>query len=279
MQIRIIKQISIILGIAMLFMQQGYCCELMGYSFNETVQSRHIFSVFRYRELRHGWGTAYYPDKSVLLYKEPTKILSSKLATFLTTYEEYKAPLMMAHVRIATVGSVLYRNTHPFQRELAGKQYVFCHNGTLSNYQNGLKLGSIKPIGTTDSEHLFCYLLGQIEKESIEEWNSETCKWLESKFKRANDFGWMFCLFSNGEHLFAYRCDNYSDERLHYVKRKSPYGKIHFKGMNKTVDLSTIYPALSKGVIFASKPLSNESWTTVKKGKLIVVKGGEVVYP
>lgn len=269
---------SVIIVVTLIY-RPAMSCELMGYSFSETVQSRHIFKVFRYRELRHGWGIAYYPDKSVQLFKEPVKIMSSKLATFLTTYNDFKAPLLVAHVRIATVGSVLYKNTHPFQRELMGKQYVFAHNGTLSNYQNNLKLGSMKPIGTTDSEHLFCYLLGQIEQENVSQWDKSRCQWLENKFKTANGYGWMYCLFSDGEYLFAYRCSKTAEERLHYVTRKAPYGTVHFNGLNQNVDLTTVYPNSASGVIFASKPLSNEQWKAMGKGKLIVVKGGTIVYP
>jgi glutamine amidotransferase len=250
----------------------------MGYSFNETVQARHIFTVFRYRELRDGWGAAWYPDKSVQLFKEPVRIMSSELATFLTTYEEFKTPVLMAHVRIATVGSVLYKNTHPFQREFLGKQYVFSHNGTLTNYQNNLKLGSMKPIGTTDSEHLFCYILGQIEKENIQQWDSTNFEWLEDVFQTANGYGWMYCLFTDGDYLFAYRCSKTAEERLHYVERKTPYGTVYFNGLNQNVDLSKIYPSSAYGVIFASKPLSNEQWIAMKFGSLIVVKDGDIVF-
>ena len=256
-----------------------FSCELLGFSFNETVQARHIFNVFRYRELRDGWGVAYYPDKSVQLFKEPVKIMSSDLATFLTTYDEFKAPVVIAHVRIATVGSVLYKNTHPFQREFKGKQYVFAHNGTLTNYQNNLELGSVKPVGTTDSEHLFCYLLGQIENENVEQWDSTSFTWFENVFQTANSYGWMYCLFTDGDYLFAYRCSETAEERLHYVTRKTPYGTVYFNGLNQNVDLSQVYPTTATGIIFASKPLSNEQWVAIQKGKLVVVKNGVIVYP
>ena len=274
-----IKVILLSLFIYTLFHNSAFSCELLGYSFNEMVQARHIFTVFRYRELRDGWGAAWYPDKSVQLFKEPVKIMSSDLATFLTTYEEFKTPVLLAHVRIATVGSVLYKNTHPFQREFKGKQYVFGHNGTLTNYQNNLKLESIKPIGTTDSEHLFCYLLGQIEKENVEQWDSTSFAWFEDVFKTANAYGWMYCLFTDGEYLFAYRCNVTAEERLHYVVRKPPYGTVYFSGLNQNVNLSQVYPASATGIIFASKPLSNEQWVAMGKGKLIVVKDGNIVYP
>ena len=273
-----IKVLFLSLFMYTLLYNPAFSCELLGYSFSEPVQARHIFIVFRYRELPDGWGAAWYPDKSVQLFKEPVRIMSSELATFLTTYDEFKTPVLMAHVRIATVGSVLYKNTHPFQREFQGKQYTFSHNGTLTDYQNNLKLGSIKPIGTTDSEHLFCYLHGQIEKENIQQWDSTKFEWLENVFKTANGYGWMYCLFTDGEYLFAYRCSKTAEERLYYIERKPPYGTVYFNGLNQNVDLSKVYPDSSSGVIFATKPLSNEQWVPLKFGALIVVKNGTIVF-
>ena len=55
-------------------------------------------------------------------------------------------------------------NTHPFSRELSGRSWVFAHNGKLPGLKenSGFTLGRFQPIGETDSEHAFCYLLDQI---------------------------------------------------------------------------------------------------------------------
>lgn len=256
----------------------GFACELLGHCFNQTVPASQIFSVFRYRELPDGWGVAFYMDKSAQLFKEPVSIKQSALAEFLTTYEAFKTPLMIAHVRLATVGNKLYQNTHPFVREFRGKQYIAAHNGSLTNFQTKLKLGALKPNGSTDSEHLFCYILGQIEKENVGIWDSTRFKWFHSMLQTANGLGQLNYLFTDGEYLFAYHCKTSSEDRLHYVIRKPPYGTVFFKGLNQNVDLSKIYPPSANGILFATKPLSNEQWVVVKHGQLIVVKEGVIIY-
>lgn len=41
---------------------------------------------------------------------------------------------MMAHIRYATQGIVSLENVHPFQREMWGIQWTFCHNGEVTKY-------------------------------------------------------------------------------------------------------------------------------------------------
>ena len=55
-------------------------------------------------------------------------------------------------------------NTHPFTRELWGRYWTYAHNGQLSNYES-LSTGYRRPVGETDSELVFCWLLNQIETQ------------------------------------------------------------------------------------------------------------------
>jgi len=60
----------------------------------------------------------------------------------------------VAHFRKATGGALSISNTHPFQF----RDWIFAHNGTLENFSPRLG-GHYQPVGTTDSELAFCYLL------------------------------------------------------------------------------------------------------------------------
>ncbi len=65
---------------------------------------------------------------------------------------------IVAHIRKATVGGVALANTHPFQRELWGRWWVFAHNGTLKDSAPRLH-GAFRPVGQTDSDAAFCRLM------------------------------------------------------------------------------------------------------------------------
>ena len=244
----------LILAICILLSSKTNACELMGFSFNKETSAQNLFSTFRTHGNANpdGWGVAFYSDKSVTLFKEHKNAAESKLAKFLESYPLLKSKLFIAHVRKASVGGSMHQNTHPFVRELNGKEYVLAHNGTLRNYLGKLNTGRIKPLGKNDSEFLLCYILGQIEKNKIDKWDKKSFGWLQTKLKKINDFGTLNCIFSDGDYLFVY-CD------------KTGY---------KTLCLSKS----EKGVVIARNPLTKEKWKKMEKGKLLVFKNGGKVF-
>jgi len=107
-----------------------------------------------------GWGLAFYDGPDVRLYKEPEPAANSPWISFI---EERDLPtrLLVSHIRHATRGALSHANTHPFMRELGGRQHVFAHNGRLDEI--GTRYAGVwqrfRPIGETDSEIAFCILL------------------------------------------------------------------------------------------------------------------------
>ena len=109
----------------------------------------------------HGWGVADYPDSLPMIEKQTWAAFHGE--HFARKAARVYAKTVVAHVRRATVGGTSIENTHPFHH---GK-WIFAHNGTVPNFdQVRMKmLDHIDPLhrveimGTTDSEHVFRYLL------------------------------------------------------------------------------------------------------------------------
>ena len=112
-------------------------CELLGLCFNKKVNTRISFNEFKLHSKRNpdGWGLAFYPDASVRIFKEPITAKRSQLVEFIREYDEICSKIFISHIRLTSGTEMCYRNTHPFCRELGGKQYVFAHNGTLGWYK------------------------------------------------------------------------------------------------------------------------------------------------
>lgn len=256
-------------------------CEVMGFSFNERVSGGHLFADFRLRGDLHpdGWGLAYYPDRSIQLIKEGNSAQQSDLAKFLAGYHGLKSETLIAFLRSASpgMGGAEHRNSHPFVREVNGRDFVLAHEGTIYKFRETLKLGRARPLGINDSEFLTCYLAGRIEKEGVKEWNRETFGWLKKVLDETSRLGSVTSMFSDGEYLFVY-VDKTDKDDLFYVRREAPYGKVYFKHLKREIDLSTIYPESAKGMIFATRPLTDEKWTPLPAGELMVLRKGEVVY-
>jgi predicted glutamine amidotransferase len=138
-------------------------CELMGYHFAQPLVADFSIREFGQRGLENadGWGLAWYPDESLALVKEPLGWQASKHTDFLETYPEIRAAICIAHVRHRTRGRLTHADTHPFARELNGTEFCFAHNGTVPQAFD-LPMGRFHPVGQTDSEYVFCHLLGQI---------------------------------------------------------------------------------------------------------------------
>lgn len=109
----------------------------------------------------HGWGVAEYPNGVPFVEKQAWAAYDGE--HFEKTAARIYSRAAIAHVRRATVGRPCLENTHPFVHGL----WLFAHNGTVPNF--GLVRERLLPEldelhhneiqGTTDSEHIFRYLL------------------------------------------------------------------------------------------------------------------------
>ena len=93
-------------------------CELFGVSSPEKIDIKDLLLEFFSHSIRHpdGWGMAFFDDNDVALEKQP---LDSRKSQYLKSRMKAigKADNMIAHIRLATKGSVEYENTHPFVKK------------------------------------------------------------------------------------------------------------------------------------------------------------------
>jgi glutamine amidotransferase len=155
-------------------------------------------------------------------------------------------------------------------RELWGRYWVFAHNGDLKNYAPTLH-GNFKPVGTTDSELAFCWLLQELSKShagvpSIEELTLTLAE-LVPQISASGTFNF---LLSNGEALWAH-----ASTKLHYVLRQPPFAEVHLKDNDVSVDLADLNGPDDRLAIVVTEPLTtNEDWVAMLPGELKVFVGG-----
>lgn len=253
-------------------------CELLGLNFNEKVSSTFSFRGFRNRGEYNpsGWGIAYYKNLNAQIIKEPISSTNSTIAESFIRKNSVKSKIFISHVRNASIGEKNFNNTHPFKRELNGKDYVFAHNGTI-RYFNEFELRKFYPDGETDSEHIFCYLMEKILAKNISVWNKADFDWLHEQLLEINSNGSLNCLMSDGEHLFCYR-DKNGWRDLNYVFRKAPFDVVRLVDEDFEINLAEEKRPTQRGFIVATDPLTNESWKKILKGNLMVFKDGDIVY-
>ncbi len=250
-------------------------CELLALNFNQPVRCSLSFRGFCHRGERNadGWGIARFDGRACQIFKEPIQAPQSKLATFLRDYESFKSKIFIGHVRLASQGERALENTHPFVRVFRSREVVFAHNGTvsLSIPKPALKF---RPVGETDSEHLFCALLTELSQRGI---GFSKFKEIENILRYFNHYGSMNLLFSEGEHLYVYR-DEGDCNGLCMIERKAPFDRVSLEDEDWEVNLAEEKHPDQRGVVIATRPLTNESWKEFEPGSLSVFKDGQCIY-
>lgn len=222
---------------------------------------------------KDGWGIAFFEDKGVRVFLDCEASVDSKLAAFINQYP-IKSTNVVAHIRKATKGPIRLSNTHPFMRELWGHYWLFAHNGTLENLPD-LPIGPhvFKPVGTTDSEQAFCWIMNTLAHTFPTRPDNETLfKILTATFTEIAQYGSLNLLLSDGSMMFAYCSTD-----LFYVTRQAPSHREHFDDGEISIDFD-IHTTQERAAIITTQPLTqHETWIKMQSGEAILFVDGTAV--
>ena len=186
--------------------------------------------------------------------------------------QEYpiKSKTVIAHIRRANIGAVCLENTHPFTRELWGENWTFAHNGRLLGIKKK-KLNYYRPIGTTDSEYAFCWILDCLRKHFNRKPSGKIlASLIKDLLNKLNELGVCNVLLSDGIRLYAF-CST----SLSFITRKAPFGKATLIDKDWQVDFQKETSSKDIVTVIATRPLTtNEQWDIISPGKLRIFKDG-----
>ena len=251
-------------------------CELLGMSANTPTDIRFSFTGLMQRggatgPHRDGWGVAFYEGRGVRVFHEPAASANSEIAGVVQRLP-IKSEIVISHIRQANVGSVCLVNTHPFIRELWGRYWTFAHNGQVPGFLGREDL--YQPVGSTDSEALFCDLLNRIRAEHRPDTGEavlvETVVALSGEYARR---GVCNILLSNGDWLFTF-CSS----KLFCITRRAPFGPARLKDADVVVDFQQETTSHDVVSVIATEPLTtDEIWTPYHRGEWRLWRAGETV--
>jgi predicted glutamine amidotransferase len=259
-------------------------CQLLGLSSATPIRLTFNWESFVMRSSQEGgnpdgWGVAYFEGPDAMLLREPVPAAESPMVQFLTHHAP-PSDLIISHVRRATYGERNLANTQPFQRVLGGHTHVFAHNGFvpplgLSNVSSWLL-----PQGDTDSELLFCQLLGYLEPI----WSKGGIPPFEQRFEVVERFaneilerGASNFLYSDGVNLFAHGHrrtipgDGVSDEPGLYINLYQSKA-----GENMAIPCQGLRTegSCSNQALVSTLPLNDHKWVPLKAGEVACFQSG-----
>ncbi len=161
-----------------------------------------------------------------------------------------KSHSVVVHIRQANRGPVSLENTHPFTSELWGR-WTYAHNGQLKDYRQ-LETGHFRPVGETDSEKAFCWILHKLATELRQ----------KSVFNM---------LLSDGRCLMVFCSTN-----LYWITRRAPFGKAQLLDQDVEIDFQQHTTANDVVTVIATQPLTgNETWHRIVPGEWALFCLGE----
>ena len=249
-------------------------CQLMGMNTNTPTDVMFSFAglATRAHEHKDGFGIAFFEDRGLRHFIDHHGARSSPVAELVKRYP-IKSDNVIAHIRKATQGRVTLENTHPFVRELWGRYWVFAHNGDLKGYAPRLH-GAFRPVGDTDSERAFCWLMQELAKAhaSVPSVEELTCT-LRELLPQPAAYGTFNMLLSNGQALWAH-----GSTQLYALQRRHPFGQATLADEDLRVDFASVTTPADRAVIVATQPLTHdEPWQAFPPGEMRVFVDGETV--
>lgn len=262
-------------------------CRLYGFLATEPtrlecslVQAQNALQVQSDRDLRgvrnaDGWGIAHWTGTVPSVIKSTAPAFTD--GRFAATAAAVSSEAVIAHVRAATIGIAVDRNTHPFVHG----PWTFAHNGTISGFEQvatRLDLGMFgPPAGDTDSELAFLWLANRMAShgldpeipaaslEPVVDLIAEGVLELVRITTRASatETPKLNFLLSDGRHMAASRWGN----TLYWTLRRGI--------MDCTVCGTSHCPSADssyRAVVIASEPITDEDWIEVPDGSVLGVE-------
>ncbi len=203
-----------------------------------------------------GWGVACYEDRAARIFKDKMPAAESRIFSLLAEHG-IESNTVVAHIRRANP-SIFGRstgNTHPFERELNGRSWVFAHNGKLPDIRPPVR-SRFNPAGETDSEKAFCFVLNAVAHAiNRHRWPSPATMTAAIRPVVAGlaALGEFNFILSNGEYVYVH-----AHTRLHALKKAF----LDSAGSCKMTLLATV-------------PLTDEPWAVLEPSSLSVYRDGE----
>jgi transglutaminase-like putative cysteine protease/predicted glutamine amidotransferase len=232
-----------------------------------------------------GLGLGFYPgdEPFASVFREHRP---SSRSGHLQSWEHLESSIFVVQIRDATWGARSEANTQPFVRSWSRRDWLFAHAGSL-RHQLDIPMGAIfEPVGSTDSERVFCDLLGRFWQNAWRSLGDADPAVLSEWFQGLNQLGGLSCVLSDGKDLLAY-ADQF-EGGLHLGQFQPPYDDLDFSDPQLEVRLAHPGNRSHKGVVICSNPLSTPNsigspdngvrWRLLSPGSLAVIRGGSILY-
>ena len=254
-------------------------CQLLGMNCNTPTDIGFSFAGFSKRggltdHHTDGFGIGFFEGRGLRLFLDDKPSAQSPVAELVRNYH-IKSENVIAHIRKASQGINSLENTHPFQREMWGGYWLFAHNGQLHpSFAPDFNGKAYRPVGSTDSEQAFCYLLNRLRAQfpdrpcpnTLFDALAELCAEIRAH-------GMFNFILSDGRVMYAH-----ASTLLYYITRQPPFGQAHLIDEDMAIDFAQVTTPDDRVTVITTLPLTdNETWRQFACDELIMFDHGKLV--
>jgi glutamine amidotransferase len=229
---------------------------------------------FAETESPHGWGFAALSVGRTTLVKEPRSFAAAwrEAGPAVTRAARTAGETMLFHIREASVGKHTLENTHPFRRRVLGRTFLFMHNGTVREVKKR-PLRRLDPVGDTDSEHAFLWLLESLPPDPPR----RLARWLKDAGNAIRTLGKFNFVMAEGDTIWAY-----ADTALTWCARAETIDDRPAAGTTppRRTGLAGRSKRTARSVLVATCPFTadtGDAWHPMAPGELLVARRGRVM--
>jgi len=229
-----------------------------------------------------GWGFGWYPhdQQGAIVAKDPVARNTQVLVDALTDWGNFRSTVFFCKIKGAAAG-YSHHETQPFSRSFAGKDWLFIHNGDLDKAEleklHEDKSSFLEPLGKTDSELAFCYLLGLIQATGARSLADVPPETLLGWFQQLDTLGEADMLLTDGTTNLIFQGTN-SPHVMWYTRILPKEERLSLDSEAAQVKMADPRDTFRTAFIITSSPFTSGEWTQMHPGELILVRNGTKVW-
>jgi len=228
------------------------------------------------------WGVAWYPgdERAAALVKGPTSLGEAGGLGLLRDWDRFRSSQFIFHLRGAAP-TLEPRDTQPFVKAYAGRDWAFAHQGDLSgDWRTLLALPEhavFEPTGVTDSEHAFCWLLERARATRARTLSALGWDSLYELLARLSELGQLNLLVCDGQAVIAYHGTETASP-LFWTRRVPPHPATRLESQPFALELNSPFDVSRTQCLVSTQPLGGARWQPFEPGQMLVLRRGHAVW-
>ncbi len=229
-----------------------------------------------------GWGIAWYPNdnQAAFVKKDPAARGTDVQMESLDDWNNFRSSMFFCKAKGAARGYT-YNEMQPFSRSFAGQDWLFMHNGDLDRQKLAQlhldKSRLLEPLGNTDSELAFCYLLGKVMATDARKLSDVPSDILLSWFQQLDALGSADMCISDGVTMACFY-GTQSERKLYYTRMTPPDAPNELNADTMHIGFNDPRDTYRTSFIVSSMPYDKASWMPMQPGQLLIIKRGVIVW-